>query len=213
MGTEVQYAERERLLEEGSDPERVCVVCRGMVKLSTSSPDGGMLLLRLAGPGDVLGLASVVKGTAYEATAEALEDCEVRVIPRREFVDFMNKFREVSWNSTETIAREYGSVVLSARRLALSGSATAKLARVLLDWGRTSAKGGADRSERSGKKVANSELRFRMPLTHEELGQMAGISRETTTRILGRLRREGLVVIDGERMLLRSPERLEKLYC
>ncbi len=213
LGTEVRYAERELLLEEGSVPERVCVVCRGMVKLTTSSRDGSLLLLRLAGPGDVLGLASVVKGTAYEATAEALEECEVRVIPRREFVDFMNNFRDVSWNSTETIAREYGSVVLSARRLALSGSATAKLARVLLDWGRTSARHGTDRNGELPKKTGGPELRFRMPLTHEELGQMAGISRETTTRVLGRLRREGLVVIEGERMLLRSPERLEELYC
>ena len=94
LGTEVRYAERALLLEEGSTPERVCVICRGMVKLTTSSAKGGLLLLRLAGPGDVLGLASVVKGTAYDATAEALEECEVRVIPRRELIDFMNTFRE-----------------------------------------------------------------------------------------------------------------------
>ena len=171
--------------------------------------DGGLLLLRLAGPGDVLGLASAVKGTAYEATVEALEECEVRVIPRREFVEFMNKFPEAGWNSTETIAREYGSVVLSARRLALSGSATAKLARVLLDWGRTSVRQMAGRN--ANAKTSDVELRFRMPLTHEELGQMAGISRETTTRILSRLKREGLVIVEGERMLLPSPERMERL--
>ncbi len=57
------------------------------------------------------------------------------------------------------------------------------------------------------------DLRFRMPLTHEELGHMAGISRETTTRLLGKLKGEGLLEIEGERMVLRSPAKLEHLYC
>ena len=93
---------------------------QGALKLTTSSRDGRLLLLRIAGPGDVLGLASVLKATNHEVTAEALEECEVRVIAREDFIEFMNEFREVGWNSAEAVAREYGSAVLSARRLALS---------------------------------------------------------------------------------------------
>jgi CRP/FNR family transcriptional regulator, cyclic AMP receptor protein len=135
IGTQVKYAERERVLDEGSLPDRICVVCHGTLKLTTSSGDGRLLLLRIAGPGDVLGLASVLKSTRYEVTAEALETCEVRVIAREEFIDFMEEFREVGWNSAETMAREYGSEVLSPKRLALSESAVGKLAGMLLDFG------------------------------------------------------------------------------
>jgi CRP/FNR family transcriptional regulator len=209
IGTQVKYAERERVLDEGSLPDRVCVVCQGTLKLTTSSEDGRLLLLRIAGPGDVLGLASVLKGTRYELTAEALETCEVRVIARQEFMEFMEEFREVGWNSAEEMAREYGSAVLSAKRLALSESAAGKLAGLLLEWGRKSVAHGAlvDESD------VETALRFRMPLTHEELGQMAGISRETVTRVLTKLKDEKLIEFEGERMIVRFPKKLERMYC
>ncbi len=210
MGTQVVYGERERVIEEGGDPDKVCVVCRGMLKLTTSSSDGRLLLLRIVGPGDVLGLAAALKGARYEATAETLEECEVRVISRTEFLRFLEKFQEVGSNSAETMAGEYETTVLSARRLALSGSAAGRLANVLLDWGRMSAqKGGTNGTAKKGE----AALRFRMPLTHEELGNMAGISRETTTRVLSKLKKEGLIEIEGERMVLLLPSKLERLYC
>jgi CRP/FNR family transcriptional regulator, cyclic AMP receptor protein len=207
MGTQVVYAERARVVEEGGASEHLYVVCDGTLKVTTSSPEGKMLLLRIVGPGDVLGLAAVLKGTSYEATSEALEECEVRRIARGDFLKFMEEFQGVGFNSAEAVAREYDSAVLSARRLALSGSAAGKLASVLLDWGRMSVRRGSDNAAVEG------DLRFRMPLTHEELGQMAGISRETTTRVLSKLKAEGLIEIEGERMVLRSAEKLERLYC
>jgi CRP/FNR family cyclic AMP-dependent transcriptional regulator len=217
MGSEICYRPGERILEEGSPAEMICVICKGTLKLTTSSRDGRLLLLRIVGPGDVLGLASALKGTTYEATAEALEACEVRVIPRTDFLNFMEDFRGVGLNTAEAVAREYDSAVLSARRLALSASAAGKLASVLLDWGRLSARRNRTEPDTAvvpGRKTpVEAALRFRMPLTHEELGHMAGISRETATRVLTKLKGEGLVEMEGERMVLRSPERLEQLYC
>ncbi len=189
------------------------MVCQGTLKLTTSSEDGRVLLMRIAGPGDVLGLASVLKGTRYELTAEALEACEVRVIARKEFLEFMEEFREVGWNSAEEMAREYGSAVLSARRLALSESAAGKLAGLLLDWGRKSAEYGALERGRASDSGVETALRFRMPLTHEELGQMAGISRETVTRVLTKMKDEKLIELEGERMIVRFPKKLERMYC
>ena len=210
MGTQMMYGEGEQVVEEGGDPERVCVVCKGMLKLTTSSAEGRMLLLRIVGPGDVLGLAAVLKGTRYEATAETLEECEVRVIGREDFLRFMGKFQGVGMNSAEAVAREYEAAVMSARRLALSGSAAGRLASVLLEWGRRSArKSAVDDAQTEGE----AALRFRMPLTHAELGNMAGISRETTTRVLTKLKGEGLIELEGERMVVLLPSKLEQLYC
>ena len=215
MGTQVAYGVGMQVLEEGALPERVCVVCHGTLKLTTTSRDGRTLLLRVAGPGDVLGLASVLKGTTYEATAVVMDDCEVRVIARGDFLRFMDEFQGVGQNSAESVAREYETAMLSARRLALSASAPAKLASLLLEWGRRTAKRAATGASTkvAGKAAAEEALRFRMPLTHEELGQMAGLSRETVTRVLTKLKAEGLVELEGERMVLRSPEKLEQLYC
>ena len=81
-------------------------------------------------------------------------------------------------NLAEAVAREYETAVLSARRLALSGSAAGRLASVLLEWGRRSAdvEWSLGMATEKNDEVA---LRFRMPLTHEELGTMARISCET----------------------------------
>jgi CRP/FNR family transcriptional regulator len=130
-----------------------------------------------------------------------LEVCELKAIDRAEFLSFLQAFNEVGHNSAETLAVEYESAVLSARRLALAGSAASKLASTLLEWGRL-------RSHDAGKPI-----QFRMPLTHEELGNMAGLSRETVTRLLGKFRKEGLLDQDGPQMTLREPGRMKQLYC
>lgn len=199
LGSPMHVEAGERVLHEGYAADRVYVMCHGRIKLTASSPEGKLLIVRIAGPGDVLGLAAVLKGSTHKVTAEALERCEMKAIARAEFLAFMDRYRDVSRNAAVTMALEYEGAMLSARRLALSGSASSKLANVLLEWGRMGGGEGA--------------LEFRMPLTHEELGNMAGLSRETVTRLLAKFRREGMMKRVGETMVLPQPEAMEKRYC
>ena len=204
IGTSVSLAARYVLINEGFSADHVFLICSGRVKLLASSPDGRILLLRVAGPGDVLGLASILHGDCYRVTAETLEPCVVKSVPRNDFLRFMEDFSDAGRSATGAMAREYDSALLSARRLALSNSAAGKLASALLDWARLGLT----------EPVASSlPLTFHMPLTHEELGSLAGISRETVTRLLGKFRREGLLHQLDERMVLHHPGKLEALYC
>lgn len=214
LGSFESVPEGTMVLHEGFSGERLYVVCRGRVKLSASSAEGKMLLLRVAGPGDVLGLSSVLRGTPHKVTAETLEPCEMKSIAREEFLAFMDRYRDASRNSALTMALEYEGAMLSARRLALSGSAPAKLAGVLLDWGRMGGERMGD--EHSGDGHANgagAPISFKMPLTHEELGNMAGLSRETVTRTLTKFRTEGLLEQKGDVMTLVNPASFERRYC
>lgn len=199
IGVPMHVEAGEHVLHEGYAGDKVYVMCHGRIKLTASSSEGKLLIVRIAGPGDVLGLAAVLKGSAHKVTAEALEPSEVKAIPRAEFLAFMDRYRDVSRNTAVTMALEYEGAMMSARRLALSGSASSKLASVLLEWGRMGAGPGA--------------LEFRMPLTHEELGNMAGLSRETVTRLLAKFRRDGMVKRAGETMVLPQPEAMERKYC
>jgi CRP/FNR family transcriptional regulator len=104
------------------------------------------------------------------------------------------------------IARKYSTAVLSARRLALHTSAASKLARTLLDLARVDEPGSAPVR-------TNLPLSLAMQLTHEELGSMTGLSRETVSRLLTRFRREGLVEQSHHCFTLISPYKLETLYC
>jgi CRP/FNR family transcriptional regulator len=201
LGRSLELDAGERVLHEGYAADSVYVLCRGRMKLVASSPQGRLLLVRIAGPGDVLGLAAALQGTEHHATAEALEPCELKAVPRAAFLEFMDRFHDASRNAAVSVAMDYESAVLSARRLALSSSAAARLAHTLLEWGRMG----------QGQEPGSS-IEFRMPLTHEELGTMAGLSRETVTRVLSRFRREGLVEQEGERMVLPRPGELESRY-
>jgi CRP/FNR family cyclic AMP-dependent transcriptional regulator len=80
--------------------------------------------------------------------------------------------------------------------LALSTSVQARVASVLLDWGRAAGCG-------------KSEMRFTMSLTHEELANLTGTSRESITRCLGRLQDDHLIQIKGASILIPDPDKLE----
>lgn len=67
------YPEGAALFVEGESPRGVLVLCKGRVKLSMNSSEGKTLILRIIGPGEVLGLHAAVSNTPYQATAETLE--------------------------------------------------------------------------------------------------------------------------------------------
>jgi CRP/FNR family transcriptional regulator len=206
IGTSLRLCAHQVLINEGFTADRVFVICSGRVKLVASSPEGRLLLLRVAGPGEVLGLAALLQGAHYRITAVTLGPCSIKSIPRTEFICFMDTFADVSRGTAMAMTRDYNSALLSARRLALSNSAAGKLASALLDWARM------DHLDDCPEHT-NLPISFSMPLTHEELGSMAGISRETVTRLLTKFRREGLVGQTGEQMVLHHPDKLEALYC
>ncbi|HSY37124.1 MAG TPA: Crp/Fnr family transcriptional regulator [Acidobacteriaceae bacterium] len=192
------------LIHEGFPADRLLIICSGNVKVTAASADGR--LLRVAGPGDILGLSALRPDTLYRVTAETLGPCTIKSIPRADFVRFMETHADVNRATALAIAREYNGALLTARRLALQTSAAGKLASTLLDWARM------DDLDDSPAHT-NLPISFAMQLTHEELGSMAGLSRETVSRTLLQFRREGLVEQTDDRITLNQPSLLESLYC
>jgi CRP/FNR family transcriptional regulator, cyclic AMP receptor protein len=199
IGEQLLLDQGAMLFREGAASSAVFVICTGQVKLSSTSKAGKTLILKIANPGEMLGLGPVVSGSKYLLSAETIQPTELKRIRREEFLDLLENHAEASLHAAKALSAEYTTAFFDARRLALSGSAAARTASVLLDWGRASSAG-------------NSEMRFTMPLTHEELFNMVGGgSRETVTPVLGRFKRDKLIRIDGSSIVILAPERLEKL--
>ncbi len=196
-----------RIFEEETPISGVFVMCSGKVKLSSTSRQGKTLILKIAVPGDVLGLGAVLSGSNYEVTAETIEPTELKCIPQAEFTKFLQKHGEASFHAAQSLSEEYRSAFFDARRLALSVSAGARLASVLLDW----AKAEGARATLNHIACATPNMRFTMALTHEELANLIGTSRETVTRLLGRFKRERLIQMRGATILILSPEKLEHM--
>src|SRR2546427_10146606 len=85
-------------------------------------------------------------------------------------------------------------------RSGLSGSSAEKLAKFLLDW-----------SSQHGQQEQDGEIRLKLPLTHEEIVQMIGASRETVTRLLAEFKKKQLVRVKGSTLVIRNRAALENL--
>src|SRR5579864_1770855 len=187
------------LFVEGQAPRGIFVLCKGRVKLSICSTDGKTLILKIAEAGEVLGLSASVSGKAYELTAETVDPCQVNFVKREDFLRFLREHSEVCLRVAEQLSDKYNSACREIRALGLSHSASEKLAKLLLEW-----------SSRNGEAV-KSEPRLKLALTHEEIAQMIGTSRETVTRLFADLKKRQIVQTKGSTLLIRNKAALKAM--
>jgi CRP/FNR family transcriptional regulator, cyclic AMP receptor protein len=89
------YPKGAMLCLEGQPPRGVFVLCTGRAKLSTTSSEGKTVILRIAGPGEFLGLTAAISGTPYEASVETLEPSQANFISQADFVRFLQEYPSV----------------------------------------------------------------------------------------------------------------------
>lgn len=172
------------------------VILEGEVRLSINSRGGRRLSLRIATKGDIIGLSSVLSGTPYDVTADTLYPSKIARIERREFLSFLARHPDASLSATEELGRQITIACSQLHTLGLSCSVHEKLARLLLEW--------SDRGQALG---SGSRLRF--SLTHEEIGEFIGTSRETVTRTLSQFKNRNLVAVQGSMMTIPNRAALE----
>ena len=187
------------LFVEGQSPRGIFVLCKGRVKLSICSTDGKTLILKIAEPGEVLGLSASVSGKPYELTAETVDPCQVNFVKREDFLRFLRENADACLRVAEQLSEKYNSACREIRALGLSHSAAEKLAKLLLEW---SAKNG---------EAAKAEPRVKLALTHEEIAQMIGTSRETVTRLFADLKKRQIVQAKGSTLLIRNKAALKAM--
>jgi CRP/FNR family transcriptional regulator len=186
------------LFAEGQAPRGVFIVRRGRVKLSICGSDGRTLILRIVEAGCPLGVAAVVSGRPYEATAETQEPCEVSFLRQCDLLRLMRLHGELALWVTQHISQDYAGTCREIRDLILSDSASEKLARLLVGW--------LDQNTE-----AKNPSQVKMALTHEEIGQMIGTSRETVSRLFAGFKKQHLIQQNGCTLVIPSRVALESL--
>jgi CRP/FNR family transcriptional regulator len=186
------------LFVEAETARGMFAIRRGRVKLSVSTRDGKVLILRIAEAGELLGVASVVLGRGYEATAEMLEPCEITFIRQSDLLRVMRQSGELTLWMAQTLSRDYDSTCREIRNLMLSESAGERLARLLVD-----------RLDHQSSGTKPGEMK--LTLTHEEIGQMIGTSRETVTRLFAGLKKRHLIQQNGSTVVVPNRMALEAM--
>jgi CRP/FNR family transcriptional regulator, cyclic AMP receptor protein len=186
------------LFVEGQSPRGMFILCSGKVNLSTTSREGKILILKTAAAGEALGLSAAISGMGYESTAETATPCQLSFVDRQHFLDLMQSQCEVGMHTAQSLSRDFQSAYRDIHDLVLTRSSAGKLARLLLAHSPTQG-------------VEAVETRIHSAMTHEEMAQRIGASRETVTRLLGNLRKKHLIRLDGPTLVIRDRTALQAL--
>jgi len=186
------------LFVEGQSPRGTFILCSGKVNLSTTSREGKILILKTAEAGEALGLSATVSGVGYESTAETSTPCQLSFLDRNHLLELMQSDSEVGSHAALCLSRDYQSAYRDIHDLVLTRSSAGKLARLLLSHSPTQVPDEA-------------ETRIHSAMTHEEMAQRIGASRETVTRLLSGLKKKRLIRLDGSTLVIRDRTALKAI--
>ncbi len=192
------YPKSAMLFIEGQQPRGVFVLCTGKAKLSTSSSEGKTIIVKISEPGDVLGLNATISNRPYEVTAEMIEPGQANFITRDALLHFLREHGEVALRVAEQLSQNYYTAYEEIRTLGLASSPSEKFAKLLLSWD-------------SGTKQTDGSKQIKLTLTHEEIAEMIGTTRETVSRLFSDFKKKQLLQLKGSSLVIRNKPALEKL--
>jgi CRP/FNR family cyclic AMP-dependent transcriptional regulator len=193
------YPKGSLLFVEGEQPRGVFILCSGRAKLTTSSSEGKTLIVRIADAGEVLGASATILGKPYEVSAETLEPSQLNFIKRDDFLRFLTTNAEACMHTAQQLSEKYHSAQREIRSLGLAQTTGEKLARIMLDW-----------CEKDSEATTRG-TRLKVLLTHEEIAQMIGTTRETVTRLLSDLKRRKIIEVNGSTVLVLRKDELQNM--
>lgn len=192
------YARGEFIFRSDSPGSNVYLLRRGKVKIHHLSADGREVILWFCFPGEVFGLAEVAHGGGRAVNAQACEDSEVLTVPKAQFCAWLEAHPKAAILSMQVLGsrlRVLGDMMVNL----VSDDVETRIAKLVLRLG-----------ARYGVR-AGGEIRLTVPLTHQEIADMVGTTRQTATTVIGALRRQGVLRIDNHRIRIESEEQLAGL--
>lgn len=190
---ERRFPKGRTIFAPGDPTDGLYVLVSGLVTLSHVSEDGRESILRVFGPGDVFGEIFLAVRTR-PFLAKALTRCVVTAIPGEGFLRLLSAIPKIGLNFISVLSRHLADMAVDRGQSSHKWSYE-RLALTLL-------KLCAAHGSRHGDGVTTIAL----PLTHQILADMIGTSRETVSRHLGRLKRQGVVRQQGRTLVVRRDE-------
>lgn len=180
------YRKGQVVFNEGGHPFGVYCINKGKIKVSIMGDEGKEQIVRMAREGDVLGYRSMLANERYNATATALEDCQVCFIPKDVFLRSLKSDTALSLEVMKLLSTQLKEAEIKLTHLAQK-PVRERLAETLLFL-----------KETYGFEP-NSET-LSVQLSREEIGNLVGTATETAIRLLSELNREGVIELQGKKI-------------
>lgn len=197
VGIPRHFQPRSNLFMVGEPAGTVFVVERGLVRIERTTSNGRRVLINLNPSGSVIGDLAAIDGSPRSASAVAIEPTDCLLLTSSDFMQLFSRHSDVALAVTRLITERMRSLTGQFIE-ATERSATARVASrlvALLDL--------ADRTD--------PPIELRLPISQEELGQWAGLSREGTAKALRELREDGVLTTGRNRMTILDPQYLRTL--
>jgi CRP/FNR family transcriptional regulator len=186
--SQVSYLTGAVFFLEGQPASGVFFLRSGKVKESIASNSGKTAIVRVAGPGDILGLSAMLTSDIYESSAETLQPVHADFMRKPTFLRWLSSSPELAKIVATQLSRNCKEAYDSIRRVGLSASVPERVAWLLLQW--------AEHRPMNSNSNAGG-IRIRVTFTHEEMAQFVGSTRETISRALAEFRRRKWLSVKG----------------
>ncbi len=189
------YKKKEDIFFEGGQPEWFYIVSKGKVKITKISHEGKEIILEIISPTDIFGGVAVIKGFPYPATAVAMEDTEVLKISRKNLMRLVDRFPNLMYCIALQLGDRMKSSYESLKNIALE-RVEARIAALLL---KLAGKIGVE---------TKTGLLIDMRLTKQDVADMVGTTVETSIRTFSKFKKDGLVIDEDGKFVVRNRQKL-----
>ena len=174
------YQKGEHLIMDGQSFDRLMIVHSGQLKAYRDTVDGKQQILHIFGPGDFLGERTLFTHTEASYTVEALTSVTVCTIHRQAFQSLLGQYPSISKKILEVLSDRLSQLEKTVESMGAK-TIDKRVSAVLVDF-----------AEKFGRKQKNS-IELDLPLNREGIANFIGLTRETVTRKMKRLEREGII--------------------
>lgn len=189
------YQPHQVIFYEGNQPFGLYCLTAGKVKIYKSDAEGHQDIVRLAGPGDILGYRCLLAGEPYTATAETIEPAEVCFVDKATFMQILESHPPTAFRVMNKLARDIRSAEEQVTRV-VHRSVRERMAEFLLVLRK---KYGEETDE---------GIRINLSLTRAEWADLVGTTQESIIRLISELRHEGVISATGREIVLHDIPRL-----
>jgi CRP/FNR family cyclic AMP-dependent transcriptional regulator len=187
------------VLYEHETGSALFVIVEGKVKISRVSDDGREVILIILNDSDFFGEMAILDGLSRSANVTAMEDSELFIIQRNDFIALLQTHPEISIALLKELTQRMRAADLKIKSLSLK-DAEGKVATVILQL-----------ADDLGK-IKNGTVEIeKLPLQHD-LANMAGTSRETISRTLHSLVKKELIELKGSKLKIINYEKFKELF-
>jgi CRP-like cAMP-binding protein len=187
------YKKDNMVLIEEEIGSTMFIIIDGRVKISRISDDGREVILSILSEGDFFGEMSILDGQNRSANVVTLDDSKIMIIRREDFLQMLHDYPQIAINLLKELAGRLRRSDAQIKSLSLQ-NATGKVASTLLRI-----------ADDSGKIHLGQVEIPRLP-PQQDLANMAGTSRETISRVLKSLTKQGYLRKEGSRLIIKDYE-------